>query len=189
MDESSTVTDETLLQRAGRGDEEAFGLLYDRFSGRLYALVSRILENENAARDALKDGFVHLWEKAATFDPAKSRAFPWSVVIFRNRAVERVRASRRRVQFDDAVAEELLPLKGADASRAIGQGAGGRASVVREAFGSLPEQERKTIECAFLKGFTQHQVAELFGQPLGTVKANIRSGLLGLRELLKGGES
>jgi RNA polymerase sigma-70 factor (ECF subfamily) len=61
--------------------------------------------------------------------------------------------------------------------------------LVRKALASLPEPQRKSIECAFLKGLTHHELAELFGEPLGTVKTNIRRGLLRLRDMLKGGAS
>jgi RNA polymerase sigma-70 factor, ECF subfamily len=189
MEEANEVTDETLLQRAGRGDQAAFGQLYDRFSARLFAFVKRILENEQDARDVLQEGFVYLWDRASAYDPAKSRAFTWSVLIFRNKAIDRIRASRRRLKLQETVAEELLPLDADEdrADRAVERSE--RATIVRAALGSLPEAQRKSIEWAFLKGLTQHEVAELFGEPLGTVKTNIRRGLLRLRDLLKGGES
>lgn len=189
MEDVSQETDESLLQRAGKGDQSAFGHLYDRFSGRLYGLVKRILEDEHDARDVLQEGFVYLWEKASSFDASKSKAFTWSVIIFRNKSIDRIRASRRRVKLHDAVAEELLPLQNTAERADQAVEASERAAIVRQALGKLPEDQRKSIEWAFLKGFTQHQVAELFGEPLGTVKTNIRRGLLRLRDLLKGGES
>ena len=189
MEEANEVSDETLLQRAGRGDQVAFGQLYDRFSARLFAFVKRILENEQDARDVLQEGFVYLWDRASAYDPSKSRAFTWSVLIFRNKAIDRIRASRRRLKLQETVADELLPLDADEdrADRAVERSE--RATIVRAALGSLPEAQRKSIEWAFLKGLTQHEVAELFGEPLGTVKTNIRRGLLRLRDLLKGGES
>jgi RNA polymerase sigma-70 factor (ECF subfamily) len=187
MEDITTDTDESLLQRVSKGDESAFSALYERFSGKLYGLVKRILEDEQDASDVLQEGFVYLWEKASQYDASKSRAFTWSVIIFRNKAIDKVRSRRRRIKLNETAADELAPLaeevERADHAAERGE----RAVNVRNALASLTEEQRKCIECAFFRGFTQHQVAEIFGEPLGTVKTNIRRGLLRMRELLKGG--
>jgi len=184
------ISDETLLQRAGRGDQRAFAELYDRFAGRLYGLSLRILDQDQDARDALQVGFVYLWEKARDFDPARGRAFTWAVVIFRNKAIDRIRSRQRRLKLNEDAAGEILPLDGQNNETAdIAVDRADRASLVRSALHGLPLEQRKCIEWAFLKGYTHHQLAEMLGEPLGTVKTNIRRGLLRLRDLLKGGES
>lgn len=183
-------TDEIILQRVAAGDDSAFAALYDRFSGRLYALALRILEDEQDARDALQEGFLYLWEKASNFDPVKSKAYTWSVMIFRHKAIDRLRSRRRRLKLAEMAANDLIELdrinpESADqvASKADD------VTAVRRAMKSLPDEQRKSIEWAFLRGFTHHQLAEFFGQPLGTVKTNIRRGLLRLRDTLRGAES
>ena len=181
-------SDEKLLQRAGKGDERAFAELYDRFSGRLYALALRILGEEEEACDALQEGFVYLWEKAAEYNPSKSKAFTWAVIIFRNKAIDRARARRRRQQLSEDAAEEVPTLLGEPPEQAD-QAAdrSERAAQVKSALESLPAEQRKCIEWAFLRGYTHHELAERLGEPLGTVKTNIRRGLLRLRDLLMGG--
>ena len=183
-------TDEAILQRVAARDEAAFAELYDRFSGSLYALARRILDDEQEARDALQDGFLYLWDRAGDYNPAKSKAFTWAVIIFRHKAIDRLRALRRRVRLADEAAEELLPLaedRSPDrADQAVERAE--RASIVRQALASLPEIQRRSIEWAFLKGYTHHQLAELFDEPLGTVKTHVRRGLLRLREVLQGGQ-
>jgi RNA polymerase sigma-70 factor (ECF subfamily) len=187
--------DEAIMARVARGDEAAFGLLYDRFSGPLYGLARRILNDEQEAREALQEGFVYLWEKASGYDPAKSRAFSWAVMIFRNKAIDRLRASRRRVKLTDAATQNALDLGTspepvrADKAADMAADMADRAEVVRRALRGLPEDQRRCIEWAFFKGYTHHQLAELLGAPLGTIKTNIRRGLLRLREMVKGGVS
>lgn len=185
-----TETDEAILQRVARGDEAAFAALYDRFAPSLFAIARRILGDEQEARDALQEGFLHLWDRAADYDPARGKAFFWSVMIFRNKAIDRLRASRRRFRLNETAAENLLDLESpraetADASLERAE----NAEVVRRAMRSLPDEQRQCIEWAFLRGLTHLQLSELLGAPLGTVKTNIRRGLLRLRDLLQGGES
>jgi RNA polymerase sigma-70 factor (ECF subfamily) len=191
QDRMESDTDEAILQRVAARDQAAFAELYDRFSGGLFALARRILNDEQEARDALQDGFLYLWEKAPDYDPIKSKAFTWAVMIFRHKAIDRLRSIRRRQRLNDAAAQELPPLNEAPASERADYAAdrAERADMVRKALASLPEMQRKSIETAFLKGYTHHQLAEMFEEPLGTVKTNIRRGLLRLRDMLKGGVS
>lgn len=184
-------SDEAILQRVAARDQMAFAELYDRFSGALFALARRILNDEQEARDALQEGFLYLWDKAAEYDPVKSKAFTWAVIIFRHKAIDRLRALRRRARLVEDATEELLPFAAEKSPHRADHAAetADRAQLVRQALTSLPEAQRKSIEWAFLKGFTHHQLAEMFNEPLGTVKTNIRRGLLRLRDILKGGES
>jgi len=187
MDQES---DEAILKRVAARDQAAFAALYDRFSGSLYALVMRILENEQDARDALQEGFVYLWDKAGDYDPAKSKAFTWAVIIFRNKAIDRLRSLRRRIRLAEEAAIEGLTLSAQDDDRVnVAVERAERARAVHKALSALPEDQRNCIESAFLKGLTHHQLAEMQGTPLGTVKTNIRRGLIRLRDLMKGGDS
>lgn len=183
--EPNQDTDEALLKRVAGGDERAFSELYDRFSTPLFSLMRQMLDDAHDAEDLLQDGFVNLWEKAANFDPAKGKAFSWAVMIFRNKAIDRLRARGRRARLaEHAAAESGLwhgdSAPGADAAA----NAQDRASLVRRALLSLPSEQRKHVELAFMKGLTHHDISESLGLPLGTVKTNIRRGLLRLREVL-----
>lgn len=179
-------TDEAILQRVARGDEAAMAELYDRFAPALFAVARRILGDEQEARDALQDGFLYIWNKAAEYEPARSKAFTWSVMIFRNKAIDRLRASRRRVRLNETAAVNLLDLESPQSERAdLSVERAESAEAVRRAMRSLPDEQRKCIEWAFLRGLTHHQLSELLGEPLGTVKTNIRRGLMRLRDLLQ----
>jgi RNA polymerase sigma-70 factor (ECF subfamily) len=184
-------TDEAILQRVATGDEAAFAELYDRFSGPLFALARRVLNDEQEARDALQEGFLYLWDRARDYDSSKSKAFTWAVIIFRHKAIDRLRSVRRRARLVEDATVELLPtLDGAGAERADrAADRAERAGIVRRALEALPEAQRRCIEWAFLKGMTHYQLAEKFDEPLGTVKTNIRRGLLRLRDILKGGDA
>ena len=181
-------SEEELLQRAGRGDARAFERLYDLLAPRLFGLLRQMLTDEREAEDMLQDGFVQLWSRASDFDPARSKAFTWAVMIFRHKAIDRMRALGRRNRLVESAALEQVTLAdsthaGADEEAQAGE----RGTLVREALKDLPKEQRQLIEFAFLKGLTHHVIADSLGIPLGTVKTNIRRGLLRLRDLLKGG--
>lgn len=186
--ETERESDETILARVAGGDEAAFALLYDRFSSPLFGLMRQMLGDEHDAEDVLQDGFVNLWDKAANYDPSKGKAFTWAVMIFRNKAIDRLRARGRRARLNEQAADECDIWSGAavqSADDAVNDQ--DRASLVRNALLSLPAEQRKLIELAFLKGLTHPAIAETVGMPLGTVKTSIRRGLLRLREMIKGG--
>ncbi len=182
------LSDEDLLQRAGRGDSRAFDQLYDRMAPRLFGLLRQMLHDEREAEDVLQDGFVLLWERASTFDAERSKAFTWAVMLFRHKAIDRMRMLGRRNRLVDSALLEQTTL-GAPAHAGADEDvqARERGVVVHEALSELPKEQRQLIEFAFLKGLTHHVIAESLGLPLGTVKTNIRRGLMRLRDLLKGG--
>jgi len=182
------LSEEDLLQRAGRGDARAFDQLYDRMAPRLFGLLRQMLHDEREAEDILQDGFVLLWERASTYDPDRSKAFTWAVLLFRHKAIDRMRMLGRRNRLvDSAVLEQTTLGESAHVGADEEVQASERGVVVREALGELPKDQRQLIEFAFLKGLTHHVIAESLGMPLGTVKTNIRRGLMRLRDLLKGG--
>ncbi|MFC5456679.1 RNA polymerase sigma factor [Prosthecobacter fluviatilis] len=182
------LSDEDLLQRAGRGDSRAFDQLYDRMAPRLFGLLRQMLHDEREAEDVLQDGFVLLWERASTFDAERSKAFTWAVMLFRHKAIDRMRMLGRRNRLVDSALLEQTTL-GAPAQAGADEDvqARERGVVVHAALSELPTEQRQLIEFAFLKGLTHHVIAESLGLPLGTVKTNIRRGLMRLRDLLKGG--
>ncbi|HEY1052487.1 MAG TPA: sigma-70 family RNA polymerase sigma factor [Prosthecobacter sp.] len=180
-------SEEDLLQRAGRGDARAFEQFYELLAPRLFGLLRQMLHDVREAEDMLQDGFVQVWESASTFDPARGRAFPWAVTLFRHKAIDRMRVLGRRTRLVESADLEQATLAaqgpGADDQAVADE----RGTGVRAALNELPNEQRKLIEHAFLKGLTHHVMADSLGLPLGTVKANIRRGLLRLRDLLKGG--
>ncbi len=186
--ETGRESDETLLQNVARGDERAFSELYNRFSTPLFGLMRQMLDDAHEAEDLLQDGFINLWDRAASFDPAKGKAFSWALMIFRNKAIDRLRARGRRARLAGQAAAE--PALWCGVSGPSGDDAAedqDRASLVRTALLSLPAEQRKHIELAFLKGITHHGIAEALELPLGTVKTSIRRGLLRLRAALQRG--
>jgi len=185
--DASRQRDADLLQRVAGGDEMAFAQLYDRFAPGLYSLVLRVLHDEAEAEDVLQESFAHVWRRAGTYDPARSSAFTWSVMIFRNRAIDRLRLRQRRARTLDGAATEALRFPQQDDRSAAVPAMREQQTLVRSALTQIPGDQREAVELAFFGGLTHEEIAERLATPLGTIKARIRRGLLKLRECLKEG--
>jgi RNA polymerase sigma factor (sigma-70 family) len=173
------TSDESLLARVARGDDDALGRLYDRFGRVAYGLALRILRDERLAEDAVQDAFLAVWRQAASFRPERANARTWVLTFVHRRAVDLVRREERRR------AEPLPP----EAEPATGTAADAaelreRREAVQRALAQLPEDQRRPIELAYYGGFSQSELAERLGEPLGTIKSRMFTGLKRLRELL-----
>lgn len=181
--------DRAIIARIARGEEAAFGALYDRLSGPLYSLAYKMLGDASEAQDALQDVCLQLWRRAASYDPTKSSVFSWAVLITRGRVIDRLRSRSRRLRIiAGSTDDETSPSEPVDASTsATGAetvASHEQATRVRQVLANLPADQRAAIELAFFTDLTHQQVAERLGEPLGTIKARIRRGMLKLRERL-----
>ena len=178
--------DARLVQRIAGGDREAMAELYDRFSAPLYGTALRVLRDPGDAQDVVHDSFVMLWEKAASFEAARGSAFAWAVTLVRNRAIDRLRMRRRRAELlsaavpDDLGYDETAPMSAGGEAAAVDD----EARAIRAAVAALPLEQMRAVELAFFGGLTQEEIARKLAEPLGTVKARIRRGLLKLRDSL-----
>lgn len=174
-----------LIAAMAGGDRAALGRLYDALGRPLYALAYRILNDSAEAQDVVHDAFVQLWQKAGEFDPARGSAFTWAATLVRNRAIDRVRMRQRRAEILQESAAEIHPPAADDGTNSADAAwLREKASAVRAALGALAPEQRTAIELAFFSGLTQQQIAAQLNEPLGTIKARIRRGLLKLRERL-----
>jgi RNA polymerase sigma-70 factor (ECF subfamily) len=181
------IADREMIERIGRGDQGAFSALYDRLSRPLYSLALRMLGDAEDAQDALQDVFLQIWSRAATYNPEQSTVFSWTVLLTRSRVIDRLRARRRRLAVvagatddkDADVANASTMESAADTAEKYDE-----AARVRSVLNNLPSEQREAIELAFFGDLTHHEIAAQLGEPLGTIKARIRRGLLKLRERL-----
>jgi RNA polymerase sigma-70 factor (ECF subfamily) len=179
------MDDAQLLQRIAQRDRQAFSQLYDRYSGVLYSTTIRILNDPEEASDVLQETFLQIWEKAGSYDPKLGKPFNWALTLTRNKAIDRLRVLKRRYSFIEEVTQEFAEDRNARTAWNEEFVTSERATLIRAAVETLPLEQRQAIEMAFLGGMTQNEIAESLKQPLGTVKARIRRGMLKLRDGLK----
>jgi RNA polymerase sigma-70 factor, ECF subfamily len=182
------IADREMIERIGRGDQSAFSALYDRLSRPLYSLALRMLGDAGDAQDALQDVFLQIWSRAATYNPEQSTVFSWTVLLTRSRVIDRLRARKRRLRVvDSATGDEDADVADASTMESAADTAdkNDEAARVRSILNNLPSEQREAIELAFFGHLTHHEIAARLGEPLGTIKARIRRGLLKLRERLR----
>jgi RNA polymerase sigma-70 factor (ECF subfamily) len=178
--ELAHLSDEALVALAARSEQSALAELYDRFGRPAHGLALRILRDESLAEDAVQEAFLALWRTAARFVPERGKASTWILTLVHRRAVDIVRREERRRA--DALEQAPEP----ESREAVDEEAWLRLQRerVQEALRKLPDQQREAIELAYYGGFTQSELAERLGQPLGTIKSRMFGGLARLRELL-----
>jgi RNA polymerase sigma factor (sigma-70 family) len=173
------LSDEALLALASRADDAALGELYDRYGRVAYGLALRIVRDRALAEDAVQEAFLAVWRSAGGFLAEHGKPSTWILTLVHRRAVDLVRREeRRRAEPLDDVVQPT--------GEATDEEAWLRAQrqVVQEALRRLPPDQREAIELAYYGGFTQSELAERLGQPLGTIKSRMFTGLRRLRELL-----
>lgn len=173
------LSDEALVALVARADEEALAELYDRFGRVAYGLALRIVRDPALAEDAVQEGFLAVWHSAARFVAERAKASTWILTLIRRRAVDLVRKeqSRRAEPLDSAPQPSGDSIEDEAWLRL-------RRTLVQEALKRLPDKQREALELAYYGGFTQSELADRLGEPLGTIKSRMFSGLAGLRELL-----
>lgn len=173
-----------LLQRLGQGDREAFAQFYERFSGLLFSVIVKVLNDVKETEDVTQEVFLHIWDKARSYDPAVGKPLNWILTLTRNKAIDRLRALRRRFRFVEETTEQTPePANPPEREPVFDQD---RVTILRSAVNGLPSEQRRAIEMAFFGGMTQNEISETLQQPLGTIKARIRRGMLKLRDSLEG---
>jgi RNA polymerase sigma-70 factor, ECF subfamily len=177
--EHAHLSDEALVALVARSDEGALGELYDRYGRVAFGLARRVVRDTALAEDVVQEAFLAVWRTAGRFVPERALARTWLLTIVHRRAVDLVRREeRRRTEPIGDAPEET----GGDAAESAWLGF--ERERVRGALSRLPDQQREALELAYYGGFTQSQLAERLGEPLGTIKSRMFNGLSRLRELL-----
>lgn len=170
-----------LLGLVTGGDAKAFMELYDEHAGLVYSVSLRILADPEEARDITQTVFMTLYHKSSAYNPGYGRLAAWLAVVARNHSLSRLRRIKLQSRWAQNMYEEALcgigvhaqiPLPAMDSSEVL---------LLREALDELPDVQRQAVELAFFGSLTHEQIAETLAEPLGTVKARIRRGLLRLR--------
>ncbi|WTW92110.1 ECF RNA polymerase sigma factor SigK [Streptomycetaceae bacterium NBC_01309] len=170
------------LRATARGDEDAFGEVYDVMVGPVYRLVRGVVRDPAQSEEVVQEVMLELWRTAARFDPAKGTASTWTLTLAHRRAVDRVRteeAERRRRErvaahdttrpYDDVVEQVETNLE---------------QRQVRRCLRTLTELQRESVTLAYYGGLTYREVSERLALPLGTIKTRLRDGLIRLRDCL-----
>jgi RNA polymerase sigma-70 factor, ECF subfamily len=184
-DTAVELTDTDLLQFIAAGDHDSLDELHRRYSGVLLATAFRVLNNTRDAEEVVQEAFVQIWEKAGVYDSERGKPLTWAMTLTRNKAIDRLRRIQRRHRLHDEIEEEAQIWDRIIENDSCDQAVSHEThAIVRSAVIQLSPDQRRAIEMAFFGGLTQHQIAQELDEPLGTVKARIRRGMLKLRNII-----
>jgi RNA polymerase sigma factor (sigma-70 family) len=167
--------DDELATAFRDGDERVLRAVYDRYGPLVYRVALASLPTRSDAEEVTQITFVSAWQGRATYNPDAGPLGAWLVGIVRRRAIDRLRS----------IGRERLAQLAAESRTGTGHGPGPEGIVERlviaDELGRLPDSQRRVLELAFFDDLTHGQIAALTGMPLGTVKSNLRRGLIQLR--------
>jgi RNA polymerase sigma factor (sigma-70 family) len=168
-----------LIDRLLQRDRKAFERLYDDYSPAIYGLVLKVLRDEALAEDALQDAFVRIWQKIHTYDESKGRLFTWMLNVARNIAIDKLRANSSRKAELTSSLQPNIESRGPSTTMQIDH------IGIREIVEGLSPDQKMVIELIYFQGYTQAEVSEEFGIPLGTVKSRVRLAMNYLRDKIE----
>lgn len=172
-----------MLNGVATGDRRAFAALYDQTSGKLFAVIRRILPRPEIAEDALQETFVRVWQKAKSYDSSIAQPMAWLATIARNQAIDsRRRFSGRMLGEASELGDEAdaRPDPLAEAERTDGLRA------LSKCLGALPPDRRELVLLAYHQGYSREELAEKFARPVTTIKTILRRSLILLKDCLDG---
>ena len=182
------ATDDAALMAAlAEGKIEALEALYDRYSTLVFSVSLRVLRDAQLAEDVVQEVYLRLWRQPTSYDPTRGRLISWLMSVTRNRSLDELRRVSRRLRSEDLEEEpgrELPAPEGVDDPQ-ISLLLAERRAAVRAAMTRLPPAQRRVIELAYFGGLTQVEIAQVTGDPLGTVKTRVRLAMQKLRDALE----
>jgi RNA polymerase sigma factor (sigma-70 family) len=180
----AALEDAALLARVGTGDEAALELLYQRYGGACFALARRIIDDSQLAEDVVQQVFLAMWQGSG-YDPGRGAVSTWLLSVTHHKAVDAVRREgnrRKRLASEQTLLEVAAAGPGPDDETWQRL----RADRTRQALRLLPAEQREVLLLAYFGGYTQREIADMTGLPLGTVKSRTLAAMRRLRGHLGG---
>ena len=186
--QAASTIEPKLLARVAKGNQQAFGHLYDQSSTLLFTLAYRILSDRDEAAELLQEVYLEVWRKIAKYDVGRGSPIAWLVTLTRSRAIDRLRARASRAQHLVADSFEH-PLVSVTPDVSPNPYEAREDTEIRQmmakAILDLPLPQQQAIEMAFYQGLTHTEIAARLNQPLGTVKTRIKLAMTKLRASLQ----
>jgi RNA polymerase sigma-70 factor (ECF subfamily) len=174
----TTIAEEALVSLLQSKDERGFSILYDNYSSALYGVVLKIVRSEEIAADVMQDAFVKIWKNIEAYNRTKGTLFTWILNVARNTAIDRIRSQEfQNSQRNQDLDTSINFIDNQESSQfdidAIG---------IKKVVENLRPEYQQMIELLYFQGYTQAEVADEFGIPLGTVKTRVKAAIVQLRQ-------
>ncbi len=177
-----SISEEELVALLKDKDQRGFTILYNNYSSALYGVLNKIIQSNDDANDLLQDTFLKIWKNIGNYDSSKGSIFTWMMNIARNLAIDKVRSvdfrdSSQNVSMEDKVLYQI------DNEYQTAQEIDGIG--LQKVVDKLKPEYKQLIDLVYYQGYTQAEVAEEYGIPLGTVKTRIKAAVNTLRTLMQ----
>nr|WP_241986750.1 sigma-70 family RNA polymerase sigma factor [Cryobacterium fucosi] len=182
LESTAPASKEELLGRVARGDEAAFGDLYDQMAPRVLGLVKRLLVDHAQSEEVTQEIFLEIWQSASRYEAQRGGASTWILTMAHRRAVDRIRSSQAGRDRDTKIGIRDLAVEYDNVSETVETRI--EHERVEKAMSRLTELQRQAISLAYYGGLSHSEVAERLHIPLGTVKTRLRDGMIRLRDEL-----
>ncbi|MFF1878345.1 ECF RNA polymerase sigma factor SigK [Leifsonia sp. NPDC058230] len=182
MDDTIAVDLDGLLMQTATGDQAAFSELYDNTAARVLGLIRRVMIDAAQSEEVAQEVFLEVWQSAARFDPNKGRALTWIMTMAHRRAIDRIRSAQASRNRDRVVGLRDLPTAYDQVAETVEVRV--EHERVEEAMATLSDAQRDAVTLAYFGGYSQSEVADRLGIPLGTAKTRLRDAMIRLRKEL-----
>ena len=173
---------DALLHRVARGDQAAFGDLYDLAAPRVFGMVLRLVIDRAQSEEVTQEVFLEIWQSASRFDPNKGKAMTWVLTMARRRAIDRIRSSQAARDRDTRIGVRDFQAEYDDVAESAELRIEGKK--VDAAMRELSDSQRQVISLAYYGGQSHSEIARELGVPIGTVKTRLRDGMIRLRTVM-----
>lgn len=176
----TATSESSVLKQIAAGNRDAVTVCIDRFGGLVWSLARKFCRNATDAEDAVQEIFTEIWRIAGRYDPQVGSEATFISTVARRRLIDKQRKAGRTPAH-----EAFTPATDTQATTDI-QPVEVREEVERaqNAMSSLTEEQQAALRLSIHEGHSHSEIARRMDVPLGTVKTNIRRGLLRLREML-----
>jgi len=189
--EGPAPSDEALMSAIANHDEEALSLLFRRYARFVRGITLRVLRDAAEAADLVQEIFVLIYRLSEKFDSSKTSAQFWILQMTYRRAISRRRyLNSRRFYAQVELDEEAMPA--ADLRSVHSEGSIDQRLAeldLEKMFGTLSEDQQKTLRLHFIEGYPLDEIATMLGQTKRNVRNHSFRGLERLRKLIFAGKS
>ena len=173
-----SLSEEELVNALKRQDTIAIKALYDMYSGALFGVISRIIQQTEIAEDVLQETFVKIWNSAGSYDSSKGRLFTWMMNVARNLSIDKLRSKDFKNSNKNQDIENNVDF--IDQQKKVSFNADTLG--LKEMVTTLKPDFKNVLDMVYFKGYTHVETAEELNLPLGTVKTRVRMAILELRK-------
>lgn len=183
------LDDQSLMNLIARSQESALSELYDRYNRLVYSLAFNVVGDPAVAEEITQDVFIRIWDHAGVYQSERSKVITWVTSVTRHRSIDVLRSLKVRPEGHSVPWD----IKDLEASRIESDSTNveheveitQKRQLIRRAMSTLPEEQRQALAFAYFQGYSHREIAELTGEPLGTVKTRIRLAMRKLRQIFE----